>query len=160
MRLLEPLRSRDFTLLWTAQSVSLIGDGVFLIAIAWHIFDLSNSPTALAVVGGAWAMSFVAFLLIGGVVADRLDRRALIVTSDVIRGLALVSRLAHDHRRHSPAARRRRRHGVRRGGCPLVVPAVRDPERGSPRDARLAADGRGVVDRSQYPTGHGPRSLP
>ena len=44
--LLRPLRSRDFRLLWAGMSVSLIGDGIFLIAIAWTAYSLWNTPAA------------------------------------------------------------------------------------------------------------------
>ena len=46
--MLRPLRHRDFAKLWTGLFVSLIGDGVYLVAIAWQVYDLSNSPAALA----------------------------------------------------------------------------------------------------------------
>ena len=74
---LRPLRIRDFALLWTGLTVSFIGDGVYLIAIAWQTYDLSNSPSALAAVGIAWSLPQVALLLLTGVLSDRLDRRHL-----------------------------------------------------------------------------------
>ena len=51
--LFSPLRERDFRLLWGGMCVSLTGDGVFLIAMAWQVYALSNAPTALAMVGVA-----------------------------------------------------------------------------------------------------------
>jgi Transmembrane secretion effector len=48
---LRTLRHRDFRLLWMGQSVSLIGDGIYLVAIAWLVYDISNEPGALAIVG-------------------------------------------------------------------------------------------------------------
>jgi hypothetical protein len=52
---LQPLRVRDFALLWTGMAVSFVGDGIYTIAIAWQTYDLSNSPSALAAVGIAWS---------------------------------------------------------------------------------------------------------
>ena len=72
---LRPLRIRDFALLWTGLTVSFIGDGVYIIAIAWQTYDLSNSPSALAAVGIAWSLPQVILLLITGVLSDRVDRR-------------------------------------------------------------------------------------
>ena len=46
VRLLAPLRHRDFRLLWSGMCVSLLGDGVFLVAMAWQVYALSNSPAA------------------------------------------------------------------------------------------------------------------
>ena len=42
--MLRVLRHRDFALLWTGQAMSLIGDGIYLVAIAWLVYDISNSP--------------------------------------------------------------------------------------------------------------------
>ena len=47
-RLLEPLRGRNFALLFGGMSVSLLGDGVFLMALAWQVYRLSNVPTAIS----------------------------------------------------------------------------------------------------------------
>jgi MFS family permease len=76
--------------------VSLIGDGFFLVAIAWQVFDLWNSPTALAVVGVAETVPIVAFVLVGGVVTDRFERRRVLVASSALRGacVALLGVLA------------------------------------------------------------------
>ena len=49
--MLRVLRNRDFGLLWLGQAVSLIGDGIYLVAIAWLVLDISNEPTALGLVG-------------------------------------------------------------------------------------------------------------
>jgi Transmembrane secretion effector len=84
--ILRPLRERDFALFWTGWTVSLIGDGFFLVAIAWQVFDLWNSPTALAVVGVAETIPIVAFVLVGGVVTDRFERRKVLIASSVLRG--------------------------------------------------------------------------
>jgi MFS family permease len=87
--MLAPLRLRDFRLLWTGMTVSLLGDGVFLVAIAWQVYLLSDAPTALAVVGLAMTVPHLLFLLLGGVVSDRIDRRRVMLAADVVRGLAI-----------------------------------------------------------------------
>lgn len=89
--ILRPLRVRDFALLWTGLTVSFIGDGVYLIAIAWQTYDLSNSPSALALVGIAWSLPQMVLLLASGVLSDRLDRRHLMIAGDVIRGVAIAA---------------------------------------------------------------------
>ena len=89
--ILRPLRVRDFALLWTGLTVSFLGDGIYLIAIAWQTYDLSNSPAALAAVGIAWSLPQVALLLASGVFSDRLDRRHLMIAGDVIRGVAIAT---------------------------------------------------------------------
>lgn len=86
---LRPLAIRDFALLWAGMSVSLLGDGIYFVAIAWQVYELSNAPTALSVVGVAWTLPNVLLLLVGGVLSDRFDRRRLMIVSDVVRGLAI-----------------------------------------------------------------------
>ena len=70
--------------------ISLLGDGVFIVALAWQVYALSNVPTALAVVGVAMTVPTIAFLLLGGVLSDRFDRRRLMLAADVARGLAIA----------------------------------------------------------------------
>jgi DHA3 family tetracycline resistance protein-like MFS transporter len=91
VKLLRPLRERDFALLWTGMTVSLLGDGIFVVAQAWQVYDLDNDPVALSIVGTAWTLGMVAFLLTGGVVTDRAERRHVLIAADAVRGAALVA---------------------------------------------------------------------
>jgi MFS family permease len=91
VKLLRPLRERDFALLWTGMTVSLLGDGIFVVAEAWQVYDLDNDPVALSIVGTAWTLGMVAFLLTGGVVTDRVDRRRVLIAADLVRAVALVA---------------------------------------------------------------------
>jgi MFS family permease len=86
---LRALRHRDFRLLWSAQAVSMAGDGIYLVAIAWLVYDISNRPGALAIVGFAWTLPQVAGLLLAGVLSDRFERRRLLVIADLIRCAAI-----------------------------------------------------------------------
>jgi MFS family permease len=86
---LATLRHRDFRLLWTGQSVSLVGDGIYLVAIAWLVYDISNEPGALAIVGFAWTLPQVAGLLLAGVLSDSFERRRLLVIADLLRCVAI-----------------------------------------------------------------------
>jgi MFS family permease len=70
--------------------VSLIGDGFFLVAIAWQAFDLWNTPTALALVGVAETIPLVAFVLVGGVFSDRFERRRVLIASSALRGACVA----------------------------------------------------------------------
>ena len=89
--LLRPLRaSRDFRVLWAGMTVSLIGDGIFLIAIAWTAFKLWNAPAALSVIGIAMTVPTIVCLLAGGAVSDRFDRRLVLVASDLARAAAVA----------------------------------------------------------------------
>jgi hypothetical protein len=88
--MLRPLSVREFRLLWMGVTVSLVGDGVFLVALAWQVYQLSNVPTALSLVGVAMTMPQLLLLLVGGVVSDRLDRRRVMIAADLVRGLAIA----------------------------------------------------------------------
>lgn len=90
-KILEPLSIRDFALLWTGLTVSGTGDGITLVALAWQVYELSNVPTAMSVVGVAWSLPMVVFLLLGGVVSDRFDRRSVMIASDLVRGVAVAA---------------------------------------------------------------------
>jgi MFS family permease len=89
--LLAPLRQRDFRLLWTGMCVSLLGDGVFLVALAWQVYELSNGPAAMGMVGIAMTVPTIAFLLVGGALSDRLNRRHLMLAADGARMLATAA---------------------------------------------------------------------
>jgi hypothetical protein len=70
-RALHALRSRDFRLLWSGQTISLVGDGAFLVALGWKSFSLTGSKSTLALVLMAHGTAMLATLLIGGALADR-----------------------------------------------------------------------------------------
>jgi Transmembrane secretion effector len=88
--LAAPLRRRDFRLLWTGMAVSLLGDGMFIVAVAWQAYAISNRPSALAYIGLATSAPQVALLLLGGAVSDRFPRRVLLFWADVVRGAAVL----------------------------------------------------------------------
>jgi MFS family permease len=90
VRLLAPLAHRDYRLLVGGMTVSLLGDGLFLVALAWQVYSLSNTPTAMATVGIAMTIPTVTCLLIGGAVSDRYDRRLVMLVADVVRGSLLA----------------------------------------------------------------------
>lgn len=89
LRLAAPLRIREFRLLWTGMSLSLLGDGVLLVALAWQAYALSDSPTAMAMVGVCLTVPQVALVLVGGVAADRFERRRIMLAADLVRGACL-----------------------------------------------------------------------
>jgi len=105
INLIAPLAHRDFRLLWTGMTISLFGDGIFLIAMAWQAYELWNAPAALSILGIGMTIPTIAFLLPAGVLSDRLERRKLVLWSDVGRAvvvgglaaLALTGTLAFWH---------------------------------------------------------------
>lgn len=88
--MLRPLQIRDFRYLWAGMTVSFTGDGFYLVAIAWASYELSNVPTAFSIVSVAWSLPMVLFLLFGGVISDRFERRKVMIAADVLRGLVMA----------------------------------------------------------------------
>ncbi|WP_084270157.1 MFS transporter [Patulibacter minatonensis] len=91
MRALRPLRHREFRLLWSGLAVSLVGDGLWLVAIAWQVIELGGGPVQLSIVTTLFAVGLVSCVLLGGVVADRVSRRRVMLAADVVRGVATLS---------------------------------------------------------------------
>ena len=89
-RLLVPLRHRDFRLLWTGQTVSSFGNHVQGVAMPFQLLALGASPLQLGIAVALDTLSSVAFLLVGGAVADRVARRTLIITSDLAGGCVIA----------------------------------------------------------------------
>jgi MFS family permease len=88
-RAFHALRHRNFRLLWSGQLVSLIGDAAFLTALGWKTFTIAGSGK-LGLVLAANGVGLLATLLVGGALADRYDRRAMMIVSDVWRFAAVV----------------------------------------------------------------------
>ena len=88
-RLPRVLRHRDFALLWAGQSVSMVGDGIFTVALALEALRLGRSAATLSFVLAARIVPAVCLLLIGGVVVDRAPRKLTMLAGDVGRGIAV-----------------------------------------------------------------------
>src|SRR5919199_2348573 len=87
--MLRVFANRDFALYWIGSTASLLGDGVYLVAIAWQVYHLSNTPSALASVGAAWTLPQLASLLFSGAISDRFDRRRVMIVSNATSGFAI-----------------------------------------------------------------------
>ena len=90
LRPLAPLRHRDFRLLWTGLAISLAGSGLWLVALAWQVISLGGGPTELSLVTALFSVCLVAFVLFGGVAADRLPQRLVMLASDLTRATVLL----------------------------------------------------------------------
>jgi len=78
------LRHRDFRLLWMGQIVSVTGSQMQSIAINWHVYLLTKSAFALGLVGFFKGVPIVLCSLMGGVVADAMDRRRLMIATQTV----------------------------------------------------------------------------
>ena len=72
------LKHRNFALIWSGLLISMIGTQMQQWALFWHISKLSDDPIAVSVVGGVRFVAVLSFSLIGGLVADRYNRRSIL----------------------------------------------------------------------------------
>ena len=87
---IAPLRHRDFRLLLTGQTVSAFGNSISNVAVPFQLIALGASPLQLGIAIGLESATSVAFLLVGGAFADRLQRRTLILASDALGGVVVA----------------------------------------------------------------------
>src|SRR5882672_9115074 len=73
------LRYRDFRLLWLGQIVSVTGSQMQYAAVNWHVWLLTKSAFALGLVGVFRGAPIILCSLIGGVFADAMDRKRLMI---------------------------------------------------------------------------------
>lgn len=74
------------------MTISLLGDGIYFVAMTWKVLQLASERrelAALAIVGVAWTAPQIVFALIGGVMSDRLDRRRVMIGADVARAAVI-----------------------------------------------------------------------
>src|SRR5712692_7618961 len=83
MPLPPALRHRDFRWLWLGLAASAIGSQFTTVAMAWQIYQLTNSPLQLGLLGLARALPQMAVTAFGGVLADRRDRRQIMMVCQV-----------------------------------------------------------------------------
>jgi MFS family permease len=76
---------RNSRLLFVGQATSLLGDGMVTVALSFAVLDLTGSVSDLGIVLAAQAVPLVTFVLVGGVWADRLPRRLVMLGADGIR---------------------------------------------------------------------------
>jgi MFS family permease len=100
MAFLRALRVREFALLWGGQTISRLGDSLYRIALSWWILEKTGSAVAMGMLAVFSLVPMLLFLLVGGVVVDRLPRFRIMLASDIINTLVvgMVAALAYtDH---------------------------------------------------------------
>ena len=78
------LKHRQFTLIWVGLIISMIGTQMQQWALFWHISQLSTAPIAVSIVGGVRFAAVLCFSLVGGLVADRANRRMILFLTQSI----------------------------------------------------------------------------
>jgi MFS family permease len=89
-RSFHALRYRDFRRLWFAMLWSLTGSQMQVVAIHWHVYLLTRSPIALGAVGLTRALPIIGLALWGGILADRRDRRVVMIGTQTLMAACAV----------------------------------------------------------------------
>ena len=90
MNVLRSLKHRPFALLWSGQTISRLGDSLYRIALAWWVLEKTGSATAMGTVLVFSQIPMLVFLLVGGVVVDRLPRLRVMFVSDILSGIVIT----------------------------------------------------------------------
>src|ERR1700675_4899540 len=78
------LKHYDFRVFWTGQALSAFGSQFTTVAMAWQIYQLTNSPLQIGLLGLARAVPQMVLLLFGGLLADAVDRRRLLMVVQLL----------------------------------------------------------------------------
>src|SRR5512139_560266 len=82
---IRPLANRNFRLLWMGESVSLLGDQFYFIALPWLVFQMSGSALAFGAILMVAGIPRAVFMLVGGVMTDRFSPRTVMIVSNLLR---------------------------------------------------------------------------
>jgi DHA3 family tetracycline resistance protein-like MFS transporter len=88
-RVLAPFKFREYRLLIAAVSLSIFAEGMWAVVMALQVIDLSNDPTSLSLVATCLGAGLVAFVLVGGLAADRISQRAIIIAVETVNVIAV-----------------------------------------------------------------------
>src|SRR5437868_13907930 len=81
---LRVLRNRTVLLLWSGQGVSLVGDSFFNLAVMWVIYTQSHSALQTSLIQVVWHLDRIIFSPLAGILADRWDRKRIMVLTNLL----------------------------------------------------------------------------
>ncbi|HYB77693.1 MAG TPA: MFS transporter, partial [Thermoplasmata archaeon] len=84
------LTTPAYARVFTAGLGSTLGSAVSAICLIWVVFEATNSPLDVALLGASWLVAGILFSVFGGTLVDRYDRRRLMIGSDVARAVAMA----------------------------------------------------------------------
>ncbi|MDH6197657.1 DHA3 family tetracycline resistance protein-like MFS transporter [Mycobacterium frederiksbergense] len=92
-RVLAPFRIREYRLLIAAMTLSIFAEGMWSVVMALQVIAIDNDPASLSLVTACLGVGLVMFVLIGGIAADRINQRAIIIAVEAV-NLMTVSTIA------------------------------------------------------------------
>jgi len=93
-RAVRPFREGQYRILVGAMTLSLFGAGMWIVAVVWQVIELGGGPVDLSVVATSSATGLVAAVLFGGVAADRIPQRRIMVAVEVAKTLSIATAAA------------------------------------------------------------------
>src|SRR5258705_8335647 len=88
-RVLAPFKFREYRLLIAAVSLSIFAEGMWAVVMALQVIELDNDPASLSLVATCLGAGLVAFVLVGGLAADRISQRAIIIAVETVNVIAV-----------------------------------------------------------------------
>ncbi|MBP1816728.1 DHA3 family tetracycline resistance protein-like MFS transporter [Mycobacterium sp. OAE908] len=88
-RVLAPFRFREYRLLIAAVSLSIFAEGMWAVVMALQVIELDNDPASLSLVATCLGAGLVTFVLVGGLAADRISQRAIIIAVETVNLIAV-----------------------------------------------------------------------
>ncbi|MDT4999787.1 MAG: transporter, family, tetracycline resistance protein, partial [Mycobacterium sp.] len=88
-RVLVPFRNREYRFLITAVALSIFAEGMWAVVMALQVIALDNDPTSLSLVATCLGAGLVAFVLVGGIAADRINQRSIIIVVEAVNLIAV-----------------------------------------------------------------------
>lgn len=90
-RVLAPFRFREYRLLITAVSISIFATGMWAVVMALQVMAIDDDPASLSLVAACMGVGMVAFLLVGGIAADRFPQRTIIIVVETVNFAAVTA---------------------------------------------------------------------
>jgi MFS family permease len=87
----QVLAQRDFGLFWTSLLFSAVGSEIAAVAVAWQVYEITDSPFQLGLTGLFRALPVMILSIPGGIVADRMDRRRLLIITQALAALLALA---------------------------------------------------------------------
>lgn len=87
----QVLAQRDFGLFWGSLLFSAVGSEIAAVAVAWQVYEITDSPFQLGLTGLFRALPVIILSVPGGIVADRMDRRRLLIITQALAALLAVA---------------------------------------------------------------------
>ena len=90
-RVLAPFRLREYRLLISAVSISIFATGMWAVVMALQVMAIDDDPASLSLVAACMGVGMVAFLLVGGIAADRFPQRTIIILVETVNFVAVTA---------------------------------------------------------------------